>query len=395
MTLIRTIFGAAAAVILLSGADLRRESTPLMAHEWGTFTSVAREDGASVEWAPLLGPGDLPCFVTRGGEIRKVALRGLVRMETPVLYFYAHQPETLSVHVDFPQGLITEWYPNPLRESQNARAWNSTRSIEWKQIQLLPGKDLAYPLTNGASHYFAARHTDATPLRIGDEEEKMIFYRGLGNFPPPMTARYESNGKLEVRNVGAEPIPFALLFENQGGSLGFRIVENVMDAVTIEPPELNQDLTSIRQILRARLTALGLYAKEARAMVDTWEDSWFAEGSRVFYIVPRAKVDSLLPLKIAPEPAEIQRVFVGRLEVLSPRTQSTIKHAVRAGDSETLAAFGRFLEPFAAQIKRTDKDFVISPAAQTYLRAIAEGRAVAADGYGGAWVTSDPAACVE
>jgi hypothetical protein len=393
MTLLKAVFSAATAAVLLSGADLRLESTPLIAHEWGTFTSVAREDGASVEWAPLLGPGDLPCFVTRGAEIRKVALRGLVRMETPVLYFYAHQPQTLSVHVDFPQGLITEWYPNPLQQSGSV--WNSTRSIEWKQIQLEPGKDLAYPLTNGASHYFAARHTDATPLRIGDEQEKMIFYRGLGNFPPPLTARYASDGKLEVRNIGTEPVPFVLLFENQGGALGFRIAEKVSGAVKMEPPEMKQDLTSIRHAMEARLTALGLYAKEARAMVDTWEDSWFTEGSRVFYIVPRATVDSLLPLKIVPAPAEIQRVFVGRLEILSPRTKSTIQHAVRAGDSETLTTFGRFLEPFVAQIKRTDKDFVISPAAQTYLRAIAEGHAVAGDGYGGAWVTSDPAACVE
>ena len=393
MTLLKAVFSAAAAAVFLPGADLKVESTPLVAHEWGTFTSVAREDGASVEWAPLLGPGDLPCFVTRGAEIRKVALRGLVRMETPVLYFYAHQPQTLSVHVDFPQGLITEWYPNPLRQSGSE--WNSTRSIEWKQIQLEPGKDLAYPLTNGASHYFAARHTDATPLRIGDEQEKMIFYRGLGNFPPPLTARYASDGRLEVRNVGTEPVPFVLLFENQGGALGFRIAEKVSDAVKMEPPELKQDLTSIRHTMETRLTTLGLYAKEARAMVDTWEDSWFTEGARVFYIVPRATVDSLLPLKITPAPKEIQRVFVGRLEILSPRTKSTIQHAVRTGDTETLTTFGRFLEPFVAQVKRTDKDFVISPAAQTYLRAIAEGHAVSGDGHGGAWVTSDPAACVK
>jgi len=143
------------------------------------------------------------------------------------------------------------------------------------------------------------------------------------------------------------------------------------------------------------LTGLGLYEKEARAMVDIWEDSWFTEGSRVFYIVPRATVDSQLPLRIIPAPSVIQRVFVGRLEVLSPRTKSTIMHAVRAGDSETLTTFGRFLEPFVAQIKRTDKDFVISPAAQTYLRAIATGRAASTDGYGGAWETSDPAACIE
>src|SRR5581483_2120765 len=32
-------------------------------HEWGTFTTVAGEDGRAVDWLPLGGPTDLPCFV--------------------------------------------------------------------------------------------------------------------------------------------------------------------------------------------------------------------------------------------------------------------------------------------------------------------------------------------
>jgi hypothetical protein len=392
MLFLRTAISLAASVTLLVGAELKNGIAPIVTHEWGTFTSVAREDGTAVEWAPLLGPGDLPCFVSRDRQIRKVALRGLVRMETPVLYFYAKQPATLSIHVDFPQGLITEWYPNPLPAAPQRQTARAAGNIEWKQVQVIPGTDLSYPVTKGASHYYAARNTDATPLRIGDQQEKMIFYRGVGDFAPPLRARYDSEGKLEIRNTGSEAIPFAILFENQRGALGFRITENVAGSVTINAPELTQDLVAIRQTLVTRLTGLGLYPKEARAMVETWADSWFTEGSRVLYIVPRATVDSLLPLTIAPEPAELQRVFVGRLEVLSPRTKDTLQHALRAGNSETLTAFGRFLEPFFAQIKRADIEFVLSPAAQTYLRAIAAGHSVVVNGHANA---SDPASCVE
>jgi hypothetical protein len=185
------------------------------------------------------------------------------------------------------------------------------------------------------------------------------------------------------------------VFENQRGAIGFRITENVAGSVTIDAPDLTQDLDGIRQALVTRLTGLGLYPKEARAMVETWADSWFTEGSRVLYIVPRATVDSLLPLTITPAPTELQRVFVSRLEVLSPRTKDTLQHALRAGDSETLTEFGRFLEPFFAQIQRAGKEFILSPAAQTYLRAIAAGHSVTGDGYGNAWETSDPASCVE
>ena len=396
MPLLKTVFSMSVAAAVLVGAQLKTGTAPLVTHEWGTFTSVAREDGTAVEWAPLLGPGDLPCFVTRDQQIRKVALRGLVRMETPVLYFYAQQPTTLSVHVDFPQGLITEWYPNPLptaRQRQTVR--DSANGIEWKQVQVIPGTDLSYPVTKGASHYYAARNTDATPLRIGDQQEKMIFYRGVGDFVPPLRARYDGAGKLEIRNTGGAAIPFAIVFENQRGALGFRITENVTGSVIIDAPELAQDLRAIRQALVTRLADLGLYPKEARAMVDTWADSWFTEGARVLYVVPRATVDSLLPLTIAPAPVELQRVFVGRLEVLSPRTKDTLKHSLRAGDSETLTAFGRFLEPFFAQIQRADKEFILSPAAQTYLRAIAAGNSVTGDRYGNAWETSDPTSCVE
>lgn len=396
MSLLKTVVSLAAAVTLLAGTELKIGTLPLVAHEWGTFTSVAREDGSAVRWAPLVGPADLPCFVTRGQEIRKFALKGLVRMETPVLYFYSHKPETVSIHVDFPQGLITEWYPNPLPAAPQERAtWNSTNSIEWKQVQAIPGRDLAYPLTKGASHYYAARNTDATPLRIGDQQEKMIFYRGVGNFAPPLRAQYHNDGKLEIRNTGSESIPFAILFENQGGAFGFRVVEKVTGSLTIDAPERTQNLRIMSENLVARLVGLGLYPKEARAMVETWADSWFTEGARVLYIVPRATVDSLLPLTVVPVPAELQRVFVGRLEVLSPRTEQTLKGALRAGDSETLGAFGRFLEPFVAQIQRADREFILSPAARTYVRAIAAGHSVTRDGHGGAWETTDQPSCVE
>ena len=35
----------------------------------------------------------------------------MVRMKTRALYFHSQRPTTLSVRVDFPKGLITEWYP--------------------------------------------------------------------------------------------------------------------------------------------------------------------------------------------------------------------------------------------------------------------------------------------
>ena len=64
-------------VALVLGAFTLRAAQPdtLVAHEWGTFTSIADEGGNPVAWAPWLGPSDLPCFVERmDGKNWKVIL---------------------------------------------------------------------------------------------------------------------------------------------------------------------------------------------------------------------------------------------------------------------------------------------------------------------------------
>src|SRR6266850_7613020 len=91
-------------------------------HEWGTFTSVQGADGVQREWNPLIST-ELPAFVydlakPSGNPRRastafgaKSAFRTLQRMETPVIYFYSDRERSVEVTVRFPQGIITEWYP--------------------------------------------------------------------------------------------------------------------------------------------------------------------------------------------------------------------------------------------------------------------------------------------
>ena len=90
-----------AAVLALASQLLRGRSNDAVAftaHEWGTFTSIAGADGRAVPWHPLNGPSDLPSFVDQCGGNLKGAMAGTVRMETPVIYFYA--PEDVTVSVD-------------------------------------------------------------------------------------------------------------------------------------------------------------------------------------------------------------------------------------------------------------------------------------------------------
>jgi hypothetical protein len=100
----------------------------------------------------------------------------------------------------------------------------------------------------------------------------------------------------------------------------------------------------------------GLYAKEAAAMVDSWRDSWFEEGTRVFYILPSRTVDGVLPLTVAPAPDSVARVFVGRMEVITPDIERTVENAIATDDAAVLERFGRFLGPITDRILATRTD---------------------------------------
>jgi hypothetical protein len=112
---------------------------------------------------------------------------------------------------------------------------------------------------------------------------------------------------------------------------------------------LTSDVAALRRELAAALVSAGLYPKEAQAMLDTWRDSWFEEGIRVMYIVPRGIVDAELPLTIAPQPADTARVFVGRIEMLSPAVEQDIANGVRKYD-RFLDAFVAMMRPYNASV---------------------------------------------
>jgi hypothetical protein len=348
------------------------DSTPtqpnaVRVHEWGTFTSVAGEDGGPQAWTPLAGPSDLPCFVYHLGSMcikcaptaapftSLPTLTSMVRMETPVLYFYASQPTTVSVGVDFPKGWITEWYPSAtsvlpeIYHGQNLPPLGNGH-IQWDNIQILPGSSTVGPQGKGASRYYAARNTDSDPIHVSNQAEKLIFYRGIANFPVPIWAKVLDDTTLEIRNKSDATLPMVLLFENQGGKMGFRVIREFSGAVQVEAPELTADKDQLRKDLSNALVDLGLFPKEAQAMLDTWHDSWFEDGMRVLYLMPRRSVDAVLPLHIVPQPAGMARAFVGRVEILSPYVRQALSSALSSGDTATLAKYGRFLEPFAARI---------------------------------------------
>jgi hypothetical protein len=365
------------ALPLLFRAQTPSPDPTLTAHEWGTFTSIAGKDGRAAQWLPLTGSTDLPTFVEHFQTPDfKGGLRGTVRMETPVLYFYTNHATTVSVHVSFSQGFITEWYPHANRvepvglQSQTRMVaylndWSRNHrqpdsSISWDTVTLEPRNSSSFAREDRANHYYAARQTSSTPLRIktqaGEQFEKFLFYRGVASFSVPISARLARDGKILTQTLATQEIPAMLVFERRGDKLGFRIADATATQPNLDLPDLTATMDSLKQAVENMLIAQGLYHDEAQAMFETWRDSWFEEGSRLLYIVSRQFVDSVLPLSISPAPAQTVRVFIGRLELVTPATQRAVEQALATHDQTTLKRYGRFLVPILENMLASEKN---------------------------------------
>jgi len=361
------VFAWLSLCLVLAG-NAKGQEADLVAHEWGTFTSIAGNAGTAVQWYPWAVPSDLPKFVEHFQSSNfKPNLSGTIRMETPVLYFYSPREARVSVHVSFSKGLITEWYPHVTRytPSGNARSVSFNEreadgSVTWDSIELRPGDESSLLREKEESRYYAARATASTPVQVsspaGPQQEKFLFYRGVSWESSPVTARLLDNGSVHIENVTGEPLARLFLFERRGNAAGFRVVSELGERATLEMPVLKDSGAEATEAILSVLMEQGLHPDEARAMLDTWKDSWLEEGTRLLYVVPNSFVNRVLPLSISPAPREVTRVFIGRLELVSMKTRTEIEQALAKGDETTLSRYNRFLEPMLQIILQRESD---------------------------------------
>jgi len=413
--------------LALLGSVTHNHQKGFVAHEWGTFTSVQGSDGKLLDWRPLQ-TSRLPQFVynwQNAGFNRqalgptpftKNIMITLQRMETPVIYFYSDEKQSVDVSVDFPKGTITEWYPQatqigpstipapaPIAKADELvhkvgakpdftfasflknHAARESRA-RWTGLEILPtnqGGDTARSLQQdrSGSHYFAARDTDSAVVRVDStgttncsaEYEKFIFYRGVGNFATPLHVTMNGNS-VTITNTGTEPLEHLFVLGLKDGAGKFSQIDRLApgESQTV-PMNLTSYVTLTKHLseqlchsMAAALVGEGLYKREAQAMVNTWRDSWFEEdGLRVLYTLPREWTDRTLPITLAPKPRELVRVMVGRAEVFTPATEKKLSDALamaQKGDTEARALvmseckkLGRFAEPALLKLMRVDK----------------------------------------
>jgi len=377
------LYALLACSFAISSCVLAKEAHPvnsaLTAHEWGTFTSIAGREGRAVEWSPLTGSTDLPAFVEHFRNAGfKLGLRGTVRMETPVLYFYSANKATVSVKVSFAQGVITEWYPHaddvqPKQNLFDGSLYHSFAggSISWDSVNISPAARTEFPQEARENHYYAARMTSSAPLVVksaaGEQQEKFLFYRGVSTFSLPISVTLAGAGKVHVENLNDEAIPNTILCERRGDKVGYRIGGAIQDTSDLDSPELTGSVDELARELEGMLVAQGLYQDEAHAMIETWRGSWFEEGSRLLYLVPASFVNRVLPLSIQPAPAQTVRVFVGRLELVTPATERAVQTAFAAHDTATLEKYSRFLEPILSTMIKNEPSSAKAKQLQAYL----------------------------
>jgi hypothetical protein len=406
------VIGSFAVAVIASGLVIAARPAPhYVAHEWGTFTSVQGGDGVLLDWRPL-ETSELPKFVYdwthpgigRQGAVLlgKGAMIARQRMETPVIYFYSEQEQAIDVSVEFPQGLITEWYPQASLISPSRSPGIKQSRASWAHLQLLPeqqNKSIVgrLPFDGSGSHYFAARETDSDYVRMAGsgatnpspEQEKFIFYRGVGNFGTPLQVTMASDNEAVLVNTGKEAIEnlFVLQLRDRAGKFIYveRLAAGERRSVAINSSAGAMPLETMSLQLGDRmaqaLVQAGLYQREAKAMVRTWTDSWFQEnGVRVLYLLPRSWTDSILPLRLDPSPRELVRVMVGRTEVIPAAVQQNLANALTKASKGDLQArdaavaefrkLGRFGEP-ALRLATKDAKAEVNQLAWTLLQAAA------------------------
>lgn len=346
-------------------------ASDLIAHEWGTFTSVVNKDGQMIQGLHHEEEA-LPNFVydlsrvertltptdnvinlgdfgvdtsmfgnTGGGRPRGggPVTRGFTpasmdlmpvptfteritqKMETPVIYFYSKKEMDVSVRVDFPKGVISQWFPkvssvNPSEEAKNGYGvWD---------VKVLKKKTAALLATSGNSIWNPSRETSANIIKVDEELEKLIFYRGLGDFDTPLSV-IESNGKVTIINNSAQTIKGLTLLNHRIGINEYTHIKEIgpFTKLTVESSHnrfktYEEYLASAKKTIVKDLVASGLYQDESLAMVNTWKSGYFqTKGLRLLYVLPIQWTEELLPMKMKPTPKELVRTLVGRVEILT------------------------------------------------------------------------------
>jgi hypothetical protein len=375
-------FLAIISALLVTAAAWGSPPEKLVVHEWGTFTALQNERGEQLpginiddEPVPKFVHNLNPHVLQSSYALREIFAKGAprrhpyvtVRLETPVIYFYppasSSGPMKVDVDVSFRGGWLTEFYPHAIPYAPGLKE-NSFEfgpitpqtmgRLSWRNLTI--GTDRTGPPTE--EHVWTTpRQTEATPVITQEgEAEKYLFYRGVGNFNVPLLIAHDTKaGQLTIRGNFSDVLDDGeqtkvsaawLVHIRSDGRTAFRRIEPV--TATSDTSAVLASLSSrfddgdyralntekLRDDMLQALIAEGLFEDEAYAMLRTWDRAYFQKpGLRVFFTVPRKWTDFRLPLQVS-APAKIERVMMGRIELVSPEQRALLERLGQTATSD-------------------------------------------------------------
>lgn len=382
------------------------EKNSLVVHEWGTFTALQGSNGVPVNGMQH-EEEHLPSFVhsrdlmqepdktnatpcpgfCKGFEPGTIYHYGVnhlpvtQKMETPVLYFYSKNGvPNVEISIDFPQGIISQYYPNVAsflpeygKVSQMAGG-----NVKFK-FNILGDPDVikapSIPEVELDSVYAPSREVNSNYITTeAGESEKLIFYRGLGDFHTDVKVTSNEKGLTIHNNSKSLHTPMGILYYATANGESSFFVTRALDPSEsqffsneqIRILKLKAMLKNSTEEASEKLAKLlienGLYKDEAVAMVNTWKKSYFGKsGLRYLHILDPRATESLLPLKMTPQPTELVRVMVGRIEIFTyEEERELISQLATQGQNFNLNSLGRMAE---AKLRRVHE--LVPPGFQT------------------------------
>ncbi|MFO0891590.1 MAG: hypothetical protein U0790_20905 [Isosphaeraceae bacterium] len=382
------------------GAKPQEPAPDLEIHEWGTFLGMSGSDGSTLD-GMYHEEHALPAFVHSRDRDQLRLPFSFLKGETPVIYFYTERPQSVRLGVGFPQGIWTHWYPQAawVKPTLEERATGPERlrngRVCWT-VDILPARAVerarasggnapAPPETSSDALWNFSRDVDAAFVRTMDttsdpprpEYERFLFYRGLSEarLPLRISARDGGTVSLDRDPLVRDGVQHVFVLRVENGRAAYRYLPKIEPGQSLSgvipglegARPVEEFARNIADDLAGRLSDAGLFAREARAMVNTWNTSYFQnEGIRVLFVLPQRWTDAFIPMTVNPAPKRIVRVMIGRQELLSPERERLAEEAVRGlaspEEAVRLEAFarlrsqGRYVEPIVRRVLRTTAD---------------------------------------
>lgn len=376
-----------AAALAVAAALVGQGRAGLVVHEWGTFTSL-QDDAGNAIGGVNTEDEPLPAFVhrplanlhLRDGDVAPILLKGAppchpdvtMRLETPVVYFYLPEGAAamnVDVAVEWRGGWLSEFYPAGAAVLPGADikpagrlAADTVGTLRWSGVRI--GERQTLPATESRV-WLAPRNVSASDVRVGEEAERYLFYRGVGHVDAPLRVCRSADEKALVLSAQVDSA-LARRHAMSSGPLWLVDVDPLRGVAFRELPPLPltgdanatlgeiaasfaeaeyaaDNLDRLRASMRRALIADGLFAEEAEAMLETWKVSYFkSHGTRLFFLVPQEWTDHVMPLQLS-APAQVERVMVARIELVNERQRALLAR-IAAGPASDARWLGELTE---------------------------------------------------